>query len=120
MDFMMSHVICYHNPRCSKSRQTLALLDEKGITPTIILYLENPPSVQELTHILRLLNCSPQALMRKKDPIYFESGLNDLQLTQDEQIQRMIHFPAVIERPIVVYKEKAVIARPPEKVLTLF
>jgi len=115
----MSLVKIYHNPRCSKSRQTLALIQEQGIEPEIINYLETPPSVDELTTVLGLLNLEPQALMRKREAEYKESGLDNLDLNRAQQIQRMVEFPKVIERPIVLANGKATIGRPPESVLEI-
>ena len=115
----MSSVKIYHNPRCSKSRQTLALIQEKGIEPTIINYLDTPPSVQELTTVLELLNLEPQDLMRKKEAEYKEAGLNDTNLSKLDQIKLMTQFPKVIERPVVLANGKAAIGRPPESVLDI-
>ncbi len=109
----------YHNPRCSKSRQTLALLQEKGIQPEVVEYLTKPPSVKELTEVIKLLNVSPQDLMRTKEAEYKESGLDNKDLSTNEQIKLMVANPKVIERPIVLGNGKAVIGRPPENVLDL-
>ncbi len=114
-----SNVKIFHNPRCSKSRQTLALIQEQGIEPEIINYLETPPSIDELTTVLSLLNLEPQALMRKRETEYKESGLDNLSLSNDEQVKLMIKFPKVIERPIVLANGKATIGRPPESVLEI-
>jgi len=110
----MSLVKIYHNPRCSKSRQTLALIQEQGIEPEIINYLETPPSVDELTTVLNLLEIEPQALMRKREAEYKEAGLDNLSLNQAEQIKLMVEYPKVIERPIVLANGKAAIGRPPD------
>ena len=115
----MSNFKIYHNPRCSKSRQTLALLIEKGIQPEIVEYLSNPPSVAELTEIINLLNISPPDLIRKKESEYKASGLDNNDLSINEQIKLMIANPKVIERPIVLGNGKAVIGRPPENVLNI-
>jgi len=109
----------YHNPRCSKSRQTLALLEDKEISLEIVEYLKIPPSKNELKQVLALLSITPQALMRKKEAAYKESGLDNTNLTVDEQIDLMIQYPKVIERPIVVGNGKAAIGRPPESVLEI-
>ncbi len=115
----MSDFTIYHNPRCSKSRQTLELLQENGVEPTIIEYLNNPPSAKELDSVLNMLGIEPQQLMRKKEAEYKEAGLNDDSLSRAEQIKRMVAFPKVIERPVVFSKAKAVVGRPPENVLDI-
>jgi len=115
----MSDFKIYHNPRCSKSRQTLALLKENGVEPEIVEYLSNPPSIKELTDVIKLLELSPQDLMRKKEAEYKEAGLNNKELSNNEQIKLMVAFPKVIERPIVIGKGKAAIGRPPESVLDI-
>ncbi len=115
----MSHVTIYHNPRCSKSRQTLALLEENGIEPEVVKYLETPPTEAQLTEILDLLGMEPRDLMRKREQAYKDAGLDDETLSREEQIRRMVQFPKVIERPIVVVGDKAAIGRPPENVLTI-
>jgi arsenate reductase len=109
----------YHNPRCSKSRETLQLIEERAIEPEIVKYLETPPSVAELDQILTLLGVEPQALMRKKEAEYKEAGLDQAGLTRAEQIVRMVAYPKVIERPIVVNGERAVLGRPPQQVLEI-
>ncbi|MGB0495297.1 MAG: arsenate reductase (glutaredoxin) [Kangiellaceae bacterium] len=115
----MSETKIYHNPRCSKSRQTLALILEQGIEPQVIHYLDTPPTVDELTTVLDLLNIDPKTLMRKNETEYKESGLNDSNLSKSEQIKLMVKFPKVIERPIVLANGKAAIGRPPESVLAI-
>ena len=108
----------YHNPRCSKSRQTLALLKEKGIEPEVIEYLSSPPSAKELREILSLLNIGAEKLLRKKEAIFKELKL-DLQ-NEDQLIEAMIQHGKLIERPIVVKdNQKAVLGRPPENILKL-
>jgi arsenate reductase (glutaredoxin) len=110
-------VTIYYNPKCSKSRQTLKLLEELGMKPTVIDYLTAPPSVSELKRILDMLKMTPRQLLRKKEAA--EAGLNDPKLTDGELITKMVANPIVIERPIVVKGAKAVIGRPPESVLTI-
>jgi arsenate reductase len=110
----------YHNPRCSKSRQTLALLEENGITPTIIDYLNNPPSATTLREVLKQLELTPRELLRKGEVVYKELGLKDVTLSDDDLIEAMIKHPKLIERPIVIHNNKAKLGRPPEAVLTLF
>ena len=116
----MAKFTIYHNPRCSKSRQTLELLNDKGADVAIVEYLKTPPSSEELHNILSLLKLTPQELMRKKEAEYKESGLNNSDLTVQQQVDLMVAYPKVIERPIVVKGKKAVIGRPPENVLKLF
>jgi len=107
-------VTIYHNPRCSKSRQTLQLIEEKGVEPTVVEYLTNPPSVEELKEILGKLGISARELLRKKEAA--EYGLNDDSLSEDALIAGMVANPRAIERPIVVKGDKAVLGRPPENV----
>lgn len=113
-------IVIYHNPRCSKSRQTLELLRERGIEPTIIEYLKAPPTVEELDAILQQLGFEPRALMRKTEAIYREAGLDNPNLDRAALIASMAAHPVLIERPIVVARGKAAIGRPPENVLKLF
>lgn len=109
----------FHNPRCSKSRQTLALLEEQGIQPDIIRYLETPPTAAELKDILKQLDRTPRELLRTGEAIYRELGLDDSTLTDDQLIAAMIDNPKLIERPIVLHKGKAALGRPPESVLDI-
>ena len=109
----------YHNPRCSKSRQTLALLEERGISPRVVDYLKTPPSAAELKAILKKLGLRPRDLMRKGEPLYAELGLKDRDLDDDALIALMVANPILIERPIVVSGGKAAIGRPPESVLKI-
>lgn len=109
----------YHNPRCSKSRQTLELLHEHNIDTDIIEYLQNPPDKQELEELLTLLNLEPRQLMRTGESEYAELGLDNESLSRDTLIETMVAHPKLIERPIVVYNGKAAIGRPPEKVLDI-
>lgn len=115
----MPKVTIYHNPRCSKSRQTLDLIRKRGIEPTIIEYLKNPPTEDELQQILVMLDLAPTALMRKKEAAFKEAGLDDTSLSADQQIAAMVSHPKVIERPIVVADGKARVGRPPESVLEI-
>ena len=112
-------VTIYHNPRCSKSRQTLALLEERGIAPRVVDYLKTPPSAAELKTILKKLGLRPRDLMRKGEPLYAELGLKDRDLDDDALIALMVANPILIERPIVVSGSKAAIGRPPESVLEI-
>ena len=109
----------YHNPRCSKSRQTLQMLEERGFEPSITEYLKTPPDRAELERILSMLGMQPRDLMRKKEAEYKEAGLDNPDLSREQLIQGMIDHPKLIERPIVISDGKAVIGRPPEKVLEL-
>jgi len=109
----------FHNPRCSKSRQTLELLQKQGIEPEIILYLETPPTEQELDHILTLLGMEPRQLMRTREPEYKAQGLDNPELTREQLIRAMVETPKLIERPIVLANGKAAVGRPPEKVLEI-
>jgi len=95
-------IFIYHNPRCSKSRQTLELLTERGIQPLIIEYLKTPPSHQQLDSILRGLELQPRQLMRKGEPEYKELQLDNESLSRDQLIDAMIKTPKLIERPIVI------------------
>jgi arsenate reductase (glutaredoxin) len=112
-------VTIYHNPRCSKSRQTLQLLQEQGIEPEIIKYLETPLSAEEISSILTKLAIEPRALLRKSEPDYKSAGLNDTSLDSETLIRAMAEHPKLIERPIVLANNKAAIGRPPENVLTI-
>lgn len=109
----------FHNPRCSKSRQTLALLEERGIQPEVVRYLETPPTADELKSILALLGKSPRELMRKGEDAYKSLALADDSLTDDQLIQAMVENPKLIERPIVLSNGKAALGRPPESVLAI-
>lgn len=115
----MSEFKIYHNPRCSKSRQTLALLEENGVHPEIVLYLEDTPSVEELKILTSKLGISARALLRKGEAAYKEHNLSNSALNEDELIAAMNTYPKIIERPIVVKGDKAVLGRPPENVLAL-
>ncbi|MCW8861032.1 MAG: arsenate reductase (glutaredoxin) [Rhodospirillales bacterium] len=110
-------VTIYHNPRCSKSRQTLEILRGKGIEPEVVEYLNNPPSEKELKEILSKLGISPRDLLRKKEAK--EAGLDDPALSEAALIKGMAANPVVIERPIVVSGNVARLGRPPEKVLEI-
>ena len=111
--------ICYHNPRCGKSRQTLQLLQEQGIDVDIIDYLKTPPTFQQLDDIIQKLGIQPRDLMRTKEAAYKTNGLDDKSLDRQALINGMINNPILIERPIVIANGKAVIGRPPEAVLSI-
>ena len=113
------HVTIYHNPRCSKSRQTLELIRSRGIEPEIIEYLETPPDTDTFWKILRMLGMNPRQIMRTKEKEFREKGLDDESLGNDKLIEAMQEDPILIERPIVIAGNKAVIGRPPENVLDI-
>ncbi len=112
-------ITIYHNPRCSKSRQTLALIEEKGLEANIVTYLESPPSTQELSAILKKLGCSPRQVIRKGEDAYKSLNLANPDLSDADLIQAMVNNPILIERPIVVNGNKAALGRPPEQVLDI-
>jgi len=116
---MADEVIIYHNPRCSKSRQTLELLRSRGLEPRIIEYLKTPPSPDELDRLLALLGLEPRGLMRTKEPEYRTLGLDDPGLPRQALIEAMHRHPKLIERPIVVANGRAALGRPPERVLEI-
>lgn len=109
----------YHNPRCSKSRETLALLEEKGVNAEVTEYLNTPPDTQTLTEILTALNMEPRQLMRQHEAEYKDNNLDNPDLTNAQLIQAMIDFPKLMERPIVVKDGKVAIGRPPISVLDI-
>lgn len=109
----------FHNPRCSKSRQTLQLLRERALEPEIVLYLDQPPNAQQLRLILQRLGLQARQLMRTKEPEYRQQGLDDPALSEEALIDAMVRTPKLIERPIVVVGDKAALGRPPEQVLEI-
>ena len=112
-------VTIYHNPRCSKSRATLALLEEKGYSPEIIEYLKTPPDLDRLKEILSLLGMSPRDLMRKGEQEYRDLDLGRDSLSNEALLEAMVSHPKLIERPIVTSGDRARIGRPPESVLEI-
>lgn len=112
-------VTIYHNPRCSKSRATLALLEEKGIVPEIIEYLGTPPSKEEMNRILDGLDMAPRDLMRKKEQPYAALNLGDDSMSRDTLIDAILANPILMERPVVVKDGKYALGRPPENVLEI-
>jgi len=108
-----------HNPRCSKSRETMKLLSDRGIEPEVIEYLKDVPDSSELRDIIKMLGVSPRAIMRTKEKIYKELGLDDPDLNNNMLIEAMVDNPILIERPIVIANGKAALGRPPEKVLDI-
>lgn len=109
----------YHNPRCSKSRETLQLLQENGIKPDVVLYLETPPDAKTLKDLLKKLGLKPRELMRQKEAEYKAMGLDNTALSDEQLLAAMVECPKLIERPIVVHGKKAALGRPPEKVLEI-
>jgi arsenate reductase (glutaredoxin) len=112
-------VTIYHNPKCAKSRETLKLLEARGIEPIIVEYLKNPPSKSELADLVKLLGIEPRALLRTKEPEYKQAGLDNPKLSDSAILQAMSKYPKLIERPIVVAGKKAALGRPPEDVLKI-
>ena len=112
-------VTIYHNPKCSKSRQTLDLLVKQGIKPVLNEYLKVPPTVEKIKEILSKLGYAPRDLMRKKEDAYTKYNLDNPSLSDDDLIKFMVKHPILIERPIVLANEKAAIGRPPEQVLEI-
>ena len=114
----MKNVKIWHNPRCSKSRNTLELLNEKGVEVEIVKYLDTPPNKEELKEMLKMLNISARELMRTKEDIYKELNLKD-ENSEDKLIDAMVENPKLIERPIVIKDGKAAIGRPIENIIDL-
>ncbi|PRD18774.1 UNVERIFIED_CONTAM: yfgD [Trichonephila clavipes] len=115
----MTDLTLYHNPRCSKSRGALELLEARGLSPTVVRYLDTPPSAEELRTLLDKLGIAARQLLRTGEDEYKELGLADVSLSDEQLIAAMANHPKLIERPILIAGERAVIGRPPEKVLEL-
>ena len=115
----MTELTLYHNPRCSKSRGALELLEARGLTPTVVRYLETPPSAAELRALLAKLGLSARQLLRSGEDEYQALNLADASLSEAQLIDAMVAHPKLIERPILVAGDKAVVGRPPEKVLEI-
>lgn len=115
----MAAMTLYHNPRCSKSRSALQLLEERGLTPAIVRYLETPLSAAQLQDLLAKLGIPARQLLRSGEDEYKSLGLSDPNLTDAQLIEAMAAQPKLIERPILVVGEKAVIGRPPENILEI-
>jgi arsenate reductase len=111
-------ITIYHNPRCSKSRQTLELLKSKGIEPEVNLYLDNPPSVGKLTELLQKLGIKANQLVRRSEA-YYKDNLKGEEITDKQLVEIMVKNPKLIERPIVVAGDRAALGRPPEAVLEI-
>jgi arsenate reductase len=106
----------YHNPRCSKSRAAMEYLEEHGIEADVIKYMDTPPDAETIQNLLNMLGKKPRDMMRKHEKVFKEAGLDDPTFTDEELVEAMAQCPSLIERPIVVNNDKAVIARPPEVV----
>lgn len=115
---MILSIIIWHNPRCSKSRQTLQLLQERGINPTVVEYLKTPPSTEQITEILKKLNLSAGQMVRKSESVYRENAIADID-SEEGLIEAMRNYPILIERPIVINGDRAAVGRPPESVLSI-
>jgi arsenate reductase (glutaredoxin) len=115
----MGDVTIYHNPRCSKSRQTLALLIDRGLSPKIVHYLDTPPSAATLTRLLTLLSMCPRQLLRVDEPQFAELHLENPALTDAELIDAIERHPVLMQRPIVEANGRAAMGRPPENVLQI-
>lgn len=115
----MTNLTLYHNPRCSKSRSALQLLEERGLNPNIVRYLETPLSAAELHELLRKLGIRARQLLRTGEDEYKALGLDDPELTDEQLIAAMVSQPKLIERPILVAGDKAVVGRPPESILEI-
>lgn len=116
---MTDDVTIYYNPRCSKCRLALELIEQQGRQTRIVEYLSTPPSAETLASILDMLGLEPRALLRTREPEYTDAGLDNPALGREELIAAMVEYPRLIERPIVIRDGKAVIGRPPEKVLDI-
>jgi arsenate reductase len=114
----MEEIEIWHNPRCGKSRETLALIEQTGVVPTIRLYLKDTPTAKEIESVLTKLGIAPLLLIRTKEPLFIEL-YKDKKLTDQAYIQAMVDYPILIERPIVIKNMKAVLGRPPENVLKI-
>jgi len=115
----MSRATIWHNPRCSKSREALALLEGRGVTVTVRLYLEDPPDADTLRAVLKKLRMSARELLRRKEDAYKQLGLADESLSDDALIDAMVAHPKLIERPVVLSGKRAALGRPPEDVLRI-
>ncbi|MGB5812353.1 MAG: arsenate reductase (glutaredoxin) [Polyangiales bacterium] len=115
----MAEITIWHNPRCSKSRQTLALIRDAGFEPTVFEYLRTPPTVAQIEDALGKLGIGARELIREKEAPYAELGLDDDTSNQDTLIAAMADHPILIERPIVFRGDRAIVGRPPERVITL-
>ncbi len=119
MNKQVTDMVLYHNPRCSKSRAALALLEERGVKPVIVEYLKTPPSRSELSALVKKLGIKPEVLVRKGEDVY-KSEYQGRTLSDSQWLDALAEHPILIERPIAIRGERAAIGRPPEKVLDLF
>ncbi|MBA1194770.1 arsenate reductase (glutaredoxin) [Pseudomonas entomophila] len=115
----MTDLTLYHNPRCSKSREALALLEARGLAPTVVRYLETPPDAEALRALLKALGLPARQLLRSGEDAYKTLGLADPALTEAQLVDAMVAHPILIERPILVAGDRAVVGRPPEQVLEI-
>jgi arsenate reductase len=113
----MAEVTLYHNPRCSKSRAVLALLEENDIAPEIVYYMDNPPDARQLTSLLKKLGMGVRDVLRRSEPEYEELGLDDEELAEEIVLDILTKHPRLLQRPIIVSGNRAIIGRPPEAVL---
>lgn len=113
---MISKVIIYYNARCRKSREALQIIKDRGIDPEIRYYLDEPPNQAELAEILRKMGKKPRDIFRKSEPLYKDLGLKNKDLTDDDLLNFLVEYPILIERPIVVKGQRAVLGRPPEDI----
>lgn len=115
-----STIVMYHNPRCSKSRATLELLQEQGVEPEIVEYMKEPPDKETLAHLVELLGVSPRELLRTNEQVYKDAGLDESDLSDEDILEALAQCPTILQRPIVtVDDDRAAIGRPPEKVLEI-
>lgn len=115
-----SKVTIYHNTRCSKSRQTLELLEEQGVSPNIVEYMKDPPDKETIQKFTRLLGIPMRDLLRTTEQVYKDAGLDDPDLTDDDILEALVECPSLLQRPIVIVDDKkAAIGRPPESVLEI-
>jgi len=112
-------IVIYHNPRCSKSRETLQILEDHSVAAQIIEYLEDPPTAQELKRIIDMLGVPARDLLRRTEEVYKEADLDDNNLGDDEIIDAICEYPALLQRPIVIAGNRAIIGRPPSRVLEI-
>jgi arsenate reductase (glutaredoxin) len=112
-------LVIYHNPKCSKSRQTLEILQQHQLNPDIVEYLDSPPDREELQRIISLLGVSARELLRTTESAYHDANLDDNTLDENQIIEAICELPILLQRPIVVHGDRAVIGRPPEKVLEI-
>lgn len=113
---MHSKILIYYNPKCRKSREALQIIRETGVEPEVLNYLEEPPTEQELSEVLRKMGKRPRDIFRKSEPLYKNLGLKNKDLTDDALLEYLHKYPILIERPIVVKGQRAALGRPPEDI----